>query len=477
MNNLSSVLCLIIFAFWAGCAPKTKTIIEAPEVVVEKPDYKTLTCAQLDDLPPYERELAETGFVLYKNFLGQKDYKQAMSYWKNAYNLAPGSNGSVKSHFDDGVTLYAQLLNDTKEPSLKSKYMDTISQIYAKREKCFGGDAYYYGQKGFAYYYQLKEYVTEQQIYDAFTKSIEAGNGKIEYFIINPFTKIIYDMVNAGTINNDEASGYAIKIKNTIIQGLNNCKGQDCDSWNIINEYAPNLLESFEGIEGFYDCSYYSEKYYKLFNENPDDCDNINSAYAKLVGAKCPENQPELIAIKAAKDQKCYVAPPPPGTLRQAYDAYTNGQFNDAVTLFQTFVNETDDAEKKSKYLLLIAKIYYGDIKNFPKARQAALEAAKYKPNWGDPYILIGKLYASSGPLCGPGRGWDSQIVTWPAIDKFQYAKKIDPSVSQEAQKWINTYQKYMPSNEDIFFRQIKAGSSYFVPCWIQESTTVRTAD
>ncbi|MDX1409739.1 MAG: hypothetical protein R3330_16435, partial [Saprospiraceae bacterium] len=89
---------------------------------------------------------------------------------------------------------------------------------------------------------------------------------------------------------------------------------------------------------------------------------------------------------------------------------------------------------------------------------------------------MIGKLYASSGPLCGPGRGWDSQIVTWPAIDQFMQARRVDPSVSAEANKWINYYSRYMPSVEDIFQRQLQEGQSFTVGCWIQETTTIRAA-
>jgi len=132
--------------------------------------------------------------------------------------------------------------------------------------------------------------------------------------------------------------------------------------------------------------------------------------------------------------------------------------------------------DKKFKYTMMVAKIYYGDIKNFSSSRKYARAASKLKPSSGEPALLIGKLYASSGPLCGPGTGWDSQIVTWPALDKFKEAKK-DPVVSAEAQEFIKTYQKYMPSKEDIFLRGIKTGTSFKVGCWIQEKTTVRTAD
>ena len=127
--------------------------------------------------------------------------------------------------------------------------------------------------------------------------------------------------------------------------------------------------------------------------------------------------------------------------------------------------------------MLLVAKIYYRDLKNYPTSRKYALDAAKAKPGWGQPYLLIGNLYASSGPLCGTGRGWDSQVVTWPAIDMWYKAKSVDSKVANEANSLINRYLQYMPKKEDIFFRNLKAGDSFFVPCWIQETTTIRTSD
>ena len=90
--------------------------------------------------------------------------------------------------------------------------------------------------------------------------------------------------------------------------------------------------------------------------------------------------------------------------------------------------------------------------------------------------MLIGRLYASSGPLCGPGRGWDSQIVTWPAIDMWNKAKRVDANVAAEANKFINRYVKFMPTIEDVFQRGLKEGSSFRVGCWIDETTTIRVA-
>ena len=102
------------------------------------------------------------------------------------------------------------------------------------------------------------------------------------------------------------------------------------------------------------------------------------------------------------------------------------------------------------------------------------MDAAALKDDWGDPYMLIGKLYASSGPLCGPGRGFDSQRVVWAAIDKFEYAKRIDPSVAKEANQLINEYTQYMPTNGDLHMMNMHEGDRYTVPCWINEVTRIR---
>jgi len=140
-------------------------------------------------------------------------------------------------------------------------------------------------------------------------------------------------------------------------------------------------------------------------------------------------------------------------------------------------MDSKSDNLAKAPVALIISKIYYAHIKNFPAARQYARKSAELDPSSGEPLMIIGKLYASSGPLCGPGTGWDSQVVTWVAIDKFEQAKRVDPSVADEANDWIRRYRKYMPTKEDIFFRQLKAGQSYTVPCWIQERTKIRTSD
>ena len=468
---------IVLTMIWA-CSPKTSLdesqLPPEPEVKVVT-ESATGPCVTLDLLTPKDRDEAETNFALYRDFYKTKEYDKAAPLWEKAFGLAPGGNGTMNYHYDDGVGIYKALYQSADSSDHKA-LIEKVMSIYDRRTECRNEEDYVNGRKAFDYYYFFREYISDEELFSLFESALMSKGDKADYFILNPMTALLIEQVVNYDMPYEQASPLAKQMLSATAYGFSNCK-KNCEAWQIVNDYAPVRLESFEGLKGFYDCEYYRGKYYPLFLDNPTDCEIINQAYSRLKWGDCADNDSILAEIALAKETNCYTPPPKESTLKQAYTAYTEGQYGEAIELFQKFVDSTDDLEKKAKYNLLIAKIYYGDLKNFSKSRKKALEAASQKANWGEPYMLIGKLYASSGPLCGPGTGWDSQIVTWPAIDKFEYAKKIDPTVAAEANKWINRYRQYMPNKEDLFFRSLTAGSSYKVRCWINETTTIRTSD
>jgi hypothetical protein len=112
-------------------------------------------------------------------------------------------------------------------------------------------------------------------------------------------------------------------------------------------------------------------------------------------------------------------------------------------------------------------------LDQYAKARENALKAAEHKKDWGQPYLLIGNLYAVSSNVCS-GSEVDKVSVFWAAVDKFAYAKNIDPKVTDEANNLIAKYSVYFPNNETLFFYSLKQGDNYTVKCWINENTRVR---
>jgi hypothetical protein len=94
-------------------------------------------------------------------------------------------------------------------------------------------------------------------------------------------------------------------------------------------------------------------------------------------------------------------------------------------------------------------------------------------PAWGDPYILIGDAYARS-KNCFENE-FEKTTIYWAAVDKFMKAKTVDPETEEKANERIDTYPKYFPDVETIFFYSLQEGDSYTVGCWINETTKVRS--
>jgi tetratricopeptide (TPR) repeat protein len=476
---MQKLLLALFFILLYSCAPQVTEPINKPkeQPPTPEPEYEDNICTTLQDLEPALRSDTEDAYVIYRDYMRAKDYNGAFPIWKKAYYTAPAANGRIRYQFEDGITIYKAMLDNTNNASDKQAYADSIASVYNKWMECFPEDKYtVQGKKAFNYYYDLKDYADEDDVFVMFKSSFDGKGNDADYFIINPFSRMLYDRVLREEIPIKEASKYALKIFDIIEKNLSDCETDACEPWEIINDYAPGLLSGLEGIKGFYPCDYFSDRYYDQYLANSEDCENITEVFVRLRFGDCPQNDPKMVTLRNAKDKNCYVPPEPEGPLKKAYRALNDGQFKEAVALYDEFLSTSDDSEKKAEIRLRVAKIYYVHLRNFNLARKYALEAAQTKNNWGEPYILIGKLYASSGPLCGPGRGWDSQIVTWPAIDKFEQARRIDPSASSEATKLINQYRQYMPSKEDIFFRRMNEGDSFRVNCWIQENTTIRAA-
>lgn len=474
MKGIKNWLFLAGLGFVVACTPKTTEPVVAKQPEVSEPapvDENLSPCPKFSDAPNPDE--AETNYVLYRDFLRADDYDKAYELWKKVYEVAPAADGQRNTVFADGIRFNQRFIAETKDTAQWEPYIDRIFELYDQIQQCYPEGGYIQARKAFDLYYKYRWRASKLEIYELFKESIEIDGEEVQDFVINPFTSLLVELYFDEKISMEEAQEYAARIKDIVVKGVENCEGVMCERWAIIESYAPERLEAFETVRGFYDCEYYTEKYYAQFEENPTDCDIIRTVYSRMKWGGCNENSEKLKELIRTGNQNCVEEK----ALSKAYDALRNADYDMAISLFETAAEEEENLEKKALYLLTIAKIYYAHKRNFPQSRQYALQAAAVRSDWGEPYILIGQLYASSGPLCGPGTGWDSQVVVWPALDAWNKAKRIDPSVTAEANKWIGRYAKYMPSKEDVFQRNLTTGQTFFVGCWIRETTTIRTAN
>ena len=133
-----------------------------------------------------------------------------------------------------------------------------------------------------------------------------------------------------------------------------------------------------------------------------------------------------------------------------------------------------EDGNLKGKYYYEMAFLLFS-TNNLSAAKNATVNAIQLRGDWGAPYILLAKLYATGARNIGE-KDYEKKAGYWAAVDKLVKAKSIDSSeaIQKEATDLIRQYSQYFPSKEDLFFEGIKDGASYHVGGFINENTTVR---
>ncbi len=473
----------IVLFFWA-CTPKTtqKTVEkEEPktETTKPKPEENLSPCPNWNDSP--NKDAIIDSYVLCKDEVKAKNYEKAFPLWQKVYAAAPAADGKRNTVYNWGLEILNDQFKKETDTAKKKGLVDQIMKLYDEMLECYPDDVgYIYGRKGFDYVYNYPSYATDKEKYDLFKKSMDLKGMETQAFVLNPFTDLLITQFNNKAIGMAEAQKYAMMVTKIVSNGLKTAKGNELEGFKVVDGYASVRLEEFEATKGFYDCNYYKNKYLYIFEEDKNDCDAMMEAYSILRWGNCSETDAKLREINASYQANCVVVetdpnPTKPGTPRppSCNDMLKNGQYAEALNCLEDRYNKSSDNSKKAAYAYSIASIMTRQ-KRFSKAREWANKALEHRPGWGKAYLLIGNMYASSGASCGPGTGWKSQVVIWPAMDMWEKAKQ-DGESAGKAQRQINKYSQYLPTKEDGFMNgNVKDGDSYKIGCWINRTTRAR---
>ncbi|MGK0388535.1 MAG: tetratricopeptide (TPR) repeat protein [Maribacter sp.] len=480
-RNYYFALIIIVLTVWA-CTPKVakETVVkedpktETPTPPKEEP-VRESTCPTFKDAPNEDK--ATTDYVLLKDEIRAKNYEKALPMWEEVYANTPAADGRRNLVFMWGVEIYNDKFKKETDPAKKKAHVAKVMEIYDALAECYPKEkGFVQGRKAFDMYYNYPDNATQQEKYDLFKISVDTEGMKTQPFVLNPFTALLREQFDTKAIDVTEAKKYATLIQKVLDNGLKTAKGQPLANFKLVEGYAPFRLAEFESTKGFYDCDYYMSKYIQEYEDNKNDCDVLIDICSTLRWGNCPEADAKLKEINAAYDNNCVekvVVVPGKPIEPSCNDLLRAGDFQGAIDCLKAKYESTSDNEWKGKYAYSIGQVYYSKFKQYSTARTWAEKASNHLPSWGKPYLLIGDMYASSGPICGPGTGWDSQVVLWPAMDMWNKAKS-DPSTSSKAQRQINKYSQYLPENADGFMRSVKEGDSYKLKCWINRTTRAR---
>ncbi len=399
---------------------------------------------------------------LYREFVKYKNYNDALGPWTIVFNECPRA---TKNIYIDGVKILNSFIDQEKDPVRKAEMMDTLRMIYDQRIKYYKQEGSVLGRKGVDIL-SHPEYRSDPDIveeaYGYLNKSLKILKTKSSVAVVATYMTSSIMLFQQGRISDMQViEDYAMT---TDIVNYQLTKKPDNASLLMVKEKnEANFIAS-----GAPSCESLIKYFEPQFEKRKDKLSYLRKAVGFMSALKC-EKEPFYSQVAEILYEKEPSAAAAYG-LAQLFVA--KGQYTKSISYYQEAIDSEKDPLKKADYYYQVAFIINTKMNQPRKVRSYALEALKLKPNWGDPYILIGDAYAGAKDCFDDE--FEKTTIYWVAVDKYNKAKAVDPSAAQKANERISIYSKYFPDVETIFFYRLKKGDNYTVGCWINETTKVR---
>ena len=437
-----------------------------------------------------QKEEAENAHVLYRGVVKSKtvqeleqlsaeEFKIASENWEKAYELAPAADGQRPSHFSDGRKILKVRYNKATDAEEKKQLAERIINLYDQQIECYENEAFLLGRKGFDMFY-MPEYGYRQSTYDVLSEAIEKGGNKSEYILLEPMAQVLVYFYKSDKVSQKEAQQMYTKLEGIAEHNIENNE--------TYGEYYKAALSRMNNVfkeveDEVFDCAYFKKKLLPQYEENPTDLEVVKYVYVKLRQQGCDTTDTVMSELKSNYESLAKLVNDSLEVERRlknpCYDAsqlQQEGEYDRALARYKECLDSNEDQEDRAK-----AQIYYSIAsiqlyrKNNPRAAVSnARKAASLDGDWGRPYLIIGDSYAKMGRNCDD---WTSRLAILAAMEKYRYAKSVDSSVSEDADKRLGQYYDAMPARQEGFMRQVEENQKVKVGCGIGETVTVRFKD
>ncbi|WP_299097179.1 tetratricopeptide repeat protein [Winogradskyella sp.] len=131
---------------------------------------------------------------------------------------------------------------------------------------------------------------------------------------------------------------------------------------------------------------------------------------------------------------------------------------------------------KKANIMFRIGTILK-EKRQYSKARNYLSEALKLNPSNGKPHLLIALMYHDSAKDKNCGKdNFEQRAIFWLAAEEAQKASRVDPTLNDLVQKYVDSYLAKAPTKEEIFLSGL-AGKTLKIGCWINRTIKVPDVD
>jgi tetratricopeptide (TPR) repeat protein len=398
---------------------------------------------------------------LYREYVKHNNFADAIEAWRIVFAECPQSTKNV---YIDGAKMYNTFIQNETDQEIQSALIDTLMMIYDQRIYYYKENGSVLGRKGvdlLRYRRDNPEKLAEG--YGYLKESIVLLKNNASPAVLATFMQASYSLYEQGKITDLQLiDDYAVTS-----DIINNLLAREPDDENALAVresidlgFVVSNATTCQSLLNFFTPDYEKRK------EEP--------AYIKRVVS--------FMELKDCRDAPLYVKaaeglyslePSAEAAFNLAKQFLIREEYNKAVYYYQEAIKLETVLLNKADYYYQMGQVMNSRLKKPEIARNYALEVIKLRPDWGEPYILLGDAYAS-GKECFTDE-FEQATVFWAAVDMFNTAKTIDPSVADKANERIEIYSKYFPDVETIFFYGYQNGDNYTVGCWINETTKVRS--
>ena len=436
-----------------------------------------------------DKDACEQNLSIYTEFYKQKNYADAYTAWSYLFINAPKRTKNIYIH---GPKIIKGLIKTVSDENRQAVLVDSLMKVYDQRNTYYSGkEAYVIGLKGADMYKYLKG-STEglQASYDVLAASFNmAGNEStarvLNYYFIATTKLVQAKVLKVGDLIAlfSDLSGVIAYKEAKLSQDIYNAEQSESLSSRDSKILSKNKkeLKTLNDVKGNLEktlaphatCEKLVELYTKNFETKKEDIAWMKRA-AKLLNKKECTDADIFFSISEALYN---IDPSPSAAANMGIRSLKRQDYEKALEFYTYALDNEEDNLNKAQYAYRLAQTY-GAMNRNQSAKSYALKAASFFVGWGEPYILVGDLYAKTSRKCGELKTeFLKRVGYWAAVDKYEYASSIDSSVSAKAAKRIAKYTEQMPSKTDIFTEGLIDVPTYKIECWYTETVNVKVPE
>lgn len=400
----------------------------------------------------------------YKEYYKQKSYDDAIPSWRKAYKLCPAT--ASQNLYIEGATLVKRLISkNASNAEYKNALVDTLIDLYKTRAANYPNYAVTaLNNMGT----DVNNYVKDnpQKVFDIYEEIIAANGNATKATVLLFDLDAAINLFQEGKIDAEKV----IEIYQRNNDYLDNADAKtEADKEQVKN--VKTDLGSLFASSKVADCQTLIDLYSPRLEADPENLQLASSIVKTMsIAGDCNDNDLFLKAVTTMDKLD-----PSASSAYYLYRLHSaKGNVDDAIAyLEKAIASEETDVTKDADYTYELAMFCFKNGQN-AKAYDYANKAASMSEELaGKAYFLIANIWAST--RCG-GDEISSRAPYWVACDYMAKAKNADPSLAEEANRYIGQYSVYFPQTAEAFMYDIQNGQSYTVSCGgMRATTTVRT--